>query len=172
GMIAPRRAGRSPIDFDQWDGPDAARERLLGFVKDEGIDDVVVLTGDIHTSWASDVPMNDSGYDRTAMEGSILTEFVTPAVTSPGIPGLDETIINPLRPQFPHIQYVELSHRGYIVLDVTRDRVQGDYYHLDGILEGEGNEFHAASWRVSSGHPYMIEEDFPIETCEAAPLAP
>src|SRR5690606_2258070 len=61
-MIAPLRLGGTPINIDQWDGYDAARERLLGFVEDNGIDDVVVLTGDIHTSWASDVPRNDSGY--------------------------------------------------------------------------------------------------------------
>jgi alkaline phosphatase D len=171
-MMAPLQLSGNPINLDQWDGYDAARERLLGFIEGEGIDDVVVLTGDIHTSWASDIPSNSSGYSRPDMTGSIVTEFVTPAVTSPGIPGVSESLINPLRPSFPHIQYVELSHRGYIVLDVTSERVQADWYHVDGILLNEGNEFHAASWSVSSGHPYVIEEDFPIETCGAAPLAP
>jgi phosphodiesterase/alkaline phosphatase D-like protein len=40
---------------DIWDGYEAERNRLLGFLRDERIDDVVVLTGDIHTSWANDL---------------------------------------------------------------------------------------------------------------------
>jgi alkaline phosphatase D len=172
-MMAPLKLNGTPLNFDQWDGYEAARERLLGFIEDEGIDDVVVLTGDIHTSWASDVPSLSSGYDRARQRGSIVTEFVTPAVTSPGLlEAVDESVINSLRPSFPHIQYFDLSHRGYIVLDVTPYAVQADWYHLDGIDLNEGSEHHGASWAVSSGHPYVIEEDFPTETCAASPLAP
>jgi alkaline phosphatase D len=172
-MIAPLELNGTAINFDQWDGYDAARERLLGFIEDEGVDDVVVLTGDIHTSWASDVPSKSSSYDRAKQKGSILTEFVTPAVTSPGlIEGADNSLIEALRPSFPHIQYFDLTFRGYIVLDVTSRRVHADWYYVDGIGPDQGAEFHGASWSVSSGHPYVIEEDGPTETCEAAPLAP
>jgi alkaline phosphatase D len=172
-MMAPLKLNGTAINFDQWDGYEPARERLLGFIEDEGVDDVVVLTGDIHTSWASDVPSKSSGYDRAKQTGSIVTEFVTPAVTSPGFLGaVDDSLIDSLRPSFPHIQYFELTHRGYIMLDVTARRVQADWYYVEGVAEDEGTEFYGASWSVSSGHPYVIEEAAPRETCGAAPLAP
>ena len=50
--------------------------------------DVVVLTGDIHSSWAMDLtemPYDAAMYDPATGEGSLAVEFVTPAITSPHI---------------------------------------------------------------------------------------
>ena len=49
------------------------------------MDNVVVLTGDIHTSWAIDLstnPYDDETYDPDSGAGALAVEFVTPAVTS------------------------------------------------------------------------------------------
>jgi len=47
------------LNNDQWDGYRPERERLFDFIVDNEIDNMVVLTGDIHTQWAMDLP-----YDR------------------------------------------------------------------------------------------------------------
>ena len=41
-----------------WDGYQAARDRVFDFLANERMRDVAILTGDIHSSWALDVPRN------------------------------------------------------------------------------------------------------------------
>ena len=49
----------------------------------ERIPDVAILSGDLHSSWAFDVPRNPwAGYDRSG-GGSIAVELVAPAISSP-----------------------------------------------------------------------------------------
>ena len=54
-------APTSPVplyNMDAWDGYAAARNRILGYVRDHTVPNVVVLTGDIHSSWAADLRAN------------------------------------------------------------------------------------------------------------------
>jgi phosphodiesterase/alkaline phosphatase D-like protein len=78
----------SVIAKDQWDGYTASRARLLKKLDECGIGNVVVLTGDIHSSWGMDIaenPFNPASYNAATGAGSVAVEFVTPGVTSPGI---------------------------------------------------------------------------------------
>ena len=43
------------FQVDAWDGYQAARTRLTDFLATEGIRNAVVLSGDIHSSWAADL---------------------------------------------------------------------------------------------------------------------
>ena len=65
-------------NLDAWDGYPAERARLLTAIRDGGVNDVVVTTGDIHTTWASDLPLQPfGGYDPVTGAGSVAVEFVT-----------------------------------------------------------------------------------------------
>ena len=121
----------SPFNTDQWDGYPATRTQLLNHLAAERIDNAVVLTGDIHSSWANEIAVNPfvpSMAERRAVE------FVCTSVTSPGID--DPAQAGPLETgllQTPHIKYVNLSRRGYLLLDVSADRAQGEWYHVRTI---------------------------------------
>ena len=43
---------------DQWDGYLASRNRFLTHLQTNTIKNVVVLTGDIHSSWGNDIAFN------------------------------------------------------------------------------------------------------------------
>ena len=64
--------------MDAWDGVAAARNRLLGFVRDARIGNVVVLTGDIHSSWVTDLKTDFA--DPTSPV--VATEFVGTSISS------------------------------------------------------------------------------------------
>src|SRR5690606_6453305 len=79
--------GTPTTNTDVWDGYRAARDRLLDTVASTNANSVI-LTGDIHSSWAFDVPRNPwRGYDRRTGDGCIAVEFATPAVSSPSSTG-------------------------------------------------------------------------------------
>ncbi len=163
---------------DQWDGYAAARDRVLRKLSADGIDNVVVLTGDIHSSWGSDItatPFDASTYDPLTGAGSLAVEFVTPAVTSPGIDDATQAAQfgGAIRATHPHIKYVDLFHRGYTLLDVTRERVQCEWYHLPTIKERNDTENLANSLQVKSGTNHLVPAPTPSTPRTDAPaLAP
>lgn len=163
-----------PINLDQWDGYAAARSRMLDVF--ETVDDVIVLTGDIHSSWVMDltpVPHTD-GYDPATGDGSVAVEFVTSAVTSPGIVGpIGDTLATIAMEQNSHIHYVNLGQRGYFILDLTADRAQADYFLLDGVQVDEGAQEWAVSYEVPTGVPHASATSGPLPMPGDAPeLAP
>ena len=163
-----------PINLDQWDGYAAARMRLLDVFAD--VDDVLVLTGDIHSSWVMDltpVPHTD-GYDPATGAGSVAVEFVTSAVSSPGIVGvLGDTLAGIAMEQNSHMHYVNLSQRGYVVLELSAERAQADYFLLDGVAVDEGAQEWTVGYEVPAGVPHASAVSTPLATPSDAPaLAP
>lgn len=110
-----------PINTDAWDGYPVTRQGLYNHILTNSISDFVVLTGDIHTSWAFDLK---SGSNKVGVE------FVTPSVTSPGSP-IDAGAA--LQLENPHLKYSELTKKGFIMLDVNSTRIQADWFYVNTI---------------------------------------
>jgi len=128
--------GQTIINPDQWDGYRPARERLFRHLIDNNISNNVVLTGDIHSTWCSDLTLNpwdSSTYNPQTGAGVVGAEFVCPAVTSPGPipdPTAAATLAAQLRFVSPHIKYIDLFRRGYGVLDLNHERALCEIYHV------------------------------------------
>ena len=143
------------FNVDQWDGYPASRQKVLNHLKDNNIDNTIILTGDIHSSWAMDItenPYDGSQYDGLTGQGSVAVEFVTPAVTSPALTNeveADQTAFY-LKATNPHMKFVDLFHRGYVLLDITHERTQAEWYHAESIVEpGNTNQVYAAGFKIN-----------------------
>ena len=160
------------LNGDAWSGYPAARDRFLNFIGDNNIDNVVVLTGDIHSSWCMDLVIDDGRYTSQDRSASVAVEFVCPGITSPSdanLSGLQPTILA----NSPHVRYSDVQKNGHVILDVTEDRVQADWYHVDGVAEGEGAESVSASWAVRDGQTVAEKADGPAsDNDDFIPLAP
>jgi alkaline phosphatase D len=163
-------AGTSPLNVDQWDGYAPARTRLLSHIQDQGIDNVVVLTGDIHSSWANDVPINIADYDEDTRAGSVVVEFVTPGVSSPGA-----SILESVSSSNPNIRFLNGTENGYMIIDITASRVQADWYRCapEDVATTEGEVAYRNSYAVEAGSPAVYEAEGPAaRKVTAPPLAP
>ncbi len=145
-MMAPLTVFGAAVNGDQWDGYPAERQRVYNHILTNNITDVVVLTGDIHSSWGNDLP--GSNYNGSNGAGSVGVEFVAPSVTSPGIdiPGGASAIML----ANDHIKYADLSRHGYVMLDVNKERVQGDWYYVNTIDSPSGDFTYGTS--LKSNH--------------------
>jgi alkaline phosphatase D len=163
---------------DNWDDYAGARKRVFDFLASEKIDNVVVLTGDIHSSWANDLcpnPFDPESYDPQTGRGSLAVEFATPGVTSPGT--LDPVAAEQRRldvvTRHPHVKFAEYNHRGYVLVDVTRERVQAEWYLVETVLEPSSKETLAAVQAVSYGETHLHANTEPSRPRERVPaLAP
>jgi len=151
------------LNLDQWDGYPGSRAAILDQLEQEQIDNVVVLTGDIHTAWAMDIardPMS-SDYDPATGRGSLAVELVTTSVTSPGPKGetadlaqREQTLVN----NRPHIQYVNLREHGYLLLDIDAQRTRGEFWYVDTIVERGDEEYLAAAYVTRSGANHLVRD--------------
>jgi alkaline phosphatase D len=145
---------------DQWDGYAASRARLLDVLREGAIDNVVILTGDIHSSWAVDItanPFDRASYDPSTGAGSVAVELVAPAVTSPGIedPGQATQYSGLIAATHPHVKFVDVFHRGYLLLDVSHERVQAQWYHVRTLDIRSAQEDLAATFETLAGTNHL-----------------
>lgn len=128
-MMAPLKAFGIAVNGDQWDGYPAQRDAIYNHVLTNNISNMVVITGDIHTSWANDLPT--ASYNSSTGAGSAGVEFVAPSVTSPGssLP-LGAAAIQAAN---GHIKYCDLTNHGYIIMDINQTRTQADWYNVATI---------------------------------------
>lgn len=160
---APNAAGGGLfLNPDQWDGYQPARDRLYAVVQGQDggapVRNLVVLTGDIHSSWAADLtrdPNNPDpragGYDAVTGEGALAVEFVGTSVSSPGMDDPGNALAAYLRSQNPHFKYIELNRRGYLLIDVTCERVVGEWWHLETVASPDARQVLAAAFAVQDG---------------------
>lgn len=121
------------VNNDQWDGYNAERKKLYDIILNNNIKNVIVLTGDIHTAWAMDLPYNTATYNANTGAGSVGVEFVCTSVTSSSSP----VALDPLYPLvsalLPHIKYVDLFKKGYGILDLKDTVAQGNFYSVPTV---------------------------------------
>ena len=143
-MMAPLTLFGTALNGDQWDGYPAERNRVFNHILTYDIKDVVVLTGDIHSSWANDLP--GTGYSSNG-SGSVGVEFVAPSVTSPGmdIPGGAGALML----ANSHIKYAELSSHGFVMLDVNKERTQADWFYVNTIDSHNSGYHYATSFKTT-----------------------
>lgn len=167
--------GFVPINLDQWDGYTPARARLFDLF--EASSNIVVLTGDIHSNWAMELtrdPHDPEVYNPATSEGSLGVEFVGTSVTSEGAPGvIGMSLEEQALATNEHIRYVNFRLRGYMLLDVTPERFQTDYWVLDGVEAGEGEQSRERSFSVAEGTNRLEEEAAgAMDRTDAPELAP
>ncbi len=168
-MLSPLLALGIPINDDQWDGYPKDQEAVLQFLRDSIADNKIVLTGDIHSSWANDIATPI--YDDTGA-GSAGVEFVGPSVTSPSMDlGWAEDAIQLMN---AHIKYIDITHRGFLMLDVNKSRTQGDYYFLNNINTPDTTYVYDNGWQCLDGNNFLIHapEASVRPLFEKIPLAP
>ena len=155
-MVSPLKAGSSALNQDQWDGYPAERAKILNHIRNNNIDNVVVLTGDIHTSWANDLPVDGVPYTSSTGAGSVAVEYVCTSVTSGSFINFSVPV-SLIQAFNPNIKYAELSKRGYLLLDVTNDKVQGDWIYMSTITDKVFTSSTAASWCDNDGDNHLTE---------------
>lgn len=133
------------MNTDQWDGYPLDRRKLQNLWAKYQTPNPIILTGDIHTSWANEIP---NALQPNA--APVAVEFVGASVTSSNamnIPG----IRNEIRYMNPHIKFLDLQHHGYFVTDICPDSVQTDFYFVNTIESTIYNSYRASGFSVRNG---------------------
>ncbi|MBF2066681.1 MAG: alkaline phosphatase D family protein [Calothrix sp. C42_A2020_038] len=111
---------KTAFNLDAWDGYVAARSRILKFLQQRKPNNPVVISGDTHSSWVSNL-LADFNNPQSSVVG---TEFVGTSITS-GFTASD--IIEKALPESPWVKYFNGRQRGYVFCDLTRSSWQTNF---------------------------------------------
>lgn len=195
-VFAPLRGVFGEFNADSWDGYRANRAAILEHLEREAIDDVVILTGDVHSAWALDVPAeapvaaapvapvagstNGTGsestsgakagstplagagapaYDPATGRGSRAVEVVAPAVSSPpfGTHPQGRAMVEKSAPMNPQIRYSNVVENGFVVLDVTAERVRAEFFASDPVQSRSTVCHRRAALEARSGTSHFVD---------------
>jgi alkaline phosphatase D len=154
-MVGSLKLGSTVLNTDQWDGYPAERTKVLSHIGNNNINNVVVLTGDIHTSWANDLAADPQSYNSQTGAGSVAVEMVATSVTSTGFPF--QVPLNLIQNSNPHIKYAELTKRGYLLLDLTSQQAQGDWVYMSTVMDKNYTALVGASWKADNNANHLTQ---------------
>ncbi|MBC7279475.1 alkaline phosphatase D family protein [Nocardioides sp.] len=134
--------------MDPWDGYVANRNRLLAGARTSGVENLVVITGDRHQNYASNL-LADYDDPESAVIGS---EFVGTSITSGG-DGADmttggETLLR----ANDHLKFFN-GQRGYVRVQVTPDELSSDFRVVPYVERQGAPVSTRATYVVENGRP-------------------
>jgi alkaline phosphatase D len=149
-VMATRLSPGVPAQVDAWDGYGYERKQILDHILDNNVQNVVAVTGDIHTFFAGTAyTTGDKSTGRAA-----LPEFVGGSATSLGLPestGYPVSVLQALALVNPHIAFYDFVKRGYGVIEIGPTQAVCDLKAVDAKTAGASTPTTIASFRVPLG---------------------
>ncbi|MDP3073532.1 MAG: alkaline phosphatase D family protein [Opitutaceae bacterium] len=138
------------LNMDKWPGYEFERRRLLRHLHDRKIANPVVITGDVHCNWATELPADFDQLDGR----SVGVEFVGTSITSKGdgTEALKEA--ETFRGKNPSAKFFN-DERGYVSCEVTR-QAWHTHYRTVPFVSRRGAPLHTrASFVVEAGRSQL-----------------
>jgi len=134
------------FNMDSWDGYPAARQRIIDFAVKKNINNLVVLTGDVHSSWAANL-LTDYNHPKSQMIGA---EFAGTSITSGGDGSDWRADTEKILSENPHITFFN-NYRGYVRCHVTPDQWRTDYRVIPYVTKPGAD--------ISTRASFILEKD-------------
>ncbi|MEY3386612.1 MAG: hypothetical protein RIR53_1423 [Bacteroidota bacterium] len=129
---------------DVWSNYPAQRNALSTFIRSRPVENVVVVTGDFHSTFAMEIPVTIG--EKIKPVG---VEFITPSVTSSNFdenfstvaglnviqPQLLKTVDTTLTQRNGHMKWNNITDHGYMIVSLFPDSVQSDWYFIKSLTE-------------------------------------
>ncbi|KAK3681138.1 alkaline phosphatase-like protein [Podospora appendiculata] len=147
------------LSGDSWDGYIANRNRTLQHLYDNNIGNNILLSGDSHQNWVSDLAwLGKKSYNSTTGQGAIGVEFAGTAVSSSGASGTilktrDSAAAQVKRNE--ELQWQEGYYRGYYVLSVKKDKVVAQYFGSPSVATRNNWDIPLANFTVLAGDNHL-----------------
>jgi alkaline phosphatase D len=130
-----------------WDGYPAARQRLLSGLRAAGIGNVVVLSGDVHSSWIMD--LRERADDPASLIG---TEIVATSLSSDCPRALSDPMTANVSHN-PHVRFFDVDRRGYVLNTVDRDHWRAALKFVDDVKVKGGTTRTGKQVVIAAGRP-------------------
>ena len=141
-----RRFNADGASMDSWDGYRASRARIQNGWVQRGTRNPVVLTGDVHRSWASDLKADYANPSSATIGAELVTTSVTSGGSGDGSTTIPDVATN------PHLRYF-INRRGYVRTAITQSQLRADFRVVATVTEHGAPATTARSFAIQDGVP-------------------
>jgi alkaline phosphatase D len=134
--------------MDAWDGYVASRDRVTQGWVEAGVRNPVVLTGDVHAHWASDLKLD---YDDPSSR-TVGAELVCSSITSGGDGQDSPSQSHPWMAYNPHLRFYN-NLRGYVRTTITPSEMTADFRCVEKVSVRGSEAFTRATFVVEDQVP-------------------
>ena len=124
---------------DGWSAYPAAQQRLIDALVRHKVANPMVLTGDLHAFFVSEV--------RDGRDRPVAIELVTSSIANNNT---DKTRVMPLN---PHIHFHDGTHSGYVLCEATPGRTRADLVAIGDMRDPRTPRSVLASFEIAAGDP-------------------
>ncbi len=153
-----------PYNLDAWDGYPAEKQAIIRHLKDNSIEDVIIISGDTHRSWAFEVPESIEAY-RKDPQATVAVEFGTTSITSANTDeGSSMEQARAIERLFltsgnnPHLKYTNQADHGYLILRLKPELAKAEWYFVNTIREPDPGQRLEKVFTVARGTYQLVEE--------------
>ncbi|MGH3090502.1 MAG: alkaline phosphatase D family protein, partial [Rubrobacteraceae bacterium] len=132
---------------DSWDGYPAARSRVLRHLETRDVPNPIVITGDWHSTFVSDLKPDFKDPDSP----TVASEFSCTSISSNGDDIVFGPYYGPMIPENPHIKFFDGDRRGYVRCHVNRERWLTDLRMVETVSRPDAPAYTLASFAVEAG---------------------
>lgn len=132
--------------MEKWSGYAYDRQQVMRFLDERRVKNPIVLTGDIHSNWVSDLRVDDRHMDTPV----VATEFCGTSISSSG-DGVDKPKhLKRLMTENPFVHFHNCQ-RGYVACTVTPNEWRSDFRVLDRVSDPNAAVHTRATYVVEAG---------------------
>jgi alkaline phosphatase D len=138
---------------DAWDGYPVARQRIIDHLAEARISNLMLITGDWHSTFVNDIKAGFSNPDST----TVATEFVGTSISSNGDFPVYGPYYGPMIDANPHIKFFDGDRRGYVRCRVDREAWRTDLRMVKTVSRSDAPVYTFASFEVKDGRPGAVQ---------------
>lgn len=153
------------LNLDQWDGFQAERSLILERVKRKGVENLVLITGDIH-SFAAGYAKKDFENPFNGDANVVAPEFVGGSITSSNLtelltsgkftaPPKVADFTQAVRIANPHMLFFDSSTHGYNVMRIEPAKILCTMKAVESVKRPHSGIKQLAAFEVSAGSPLI-----------------
>ena len=141
--------------MDSWSGYPGARESLLRTIMRHARERSVVITGDNHANWVSEINTTGAARERPAFAA---VEFLGTSISSGG-DGAERSTYLPesVLPENPHVKWHN-ARRGYMVCEATPTEWRTEFRTVPFVSQPDAPIETPTRWRMTHGRPGVERE--------------
>jgi alkaline phosphatase D len=134
--------------MDQWPGYEMNRRRLLKTFAERHVSNPIVIAGDIHSNWASNLLLDFDNLDSRA----VATEFVGTSISSGGNGVKEPKNLQGILAENPFVKFHN-GERGYLSCEITPKQWQTNYRVVEYVDRPGAPLVNRASFIVEDQKP-------------------
>ncbi|MFM8740427.1 MAG: alkaline phosphatase D family protein [Cytophagales bacterium] len=132
---------KMPRNLDSWDGFPAEKKKIINFIAQHKIENLIIASGDTHGSWAIEAATDISkNYKPFAIE--LGTTSISSGNGDERKPADSVKLAEQaLMKETPHIKYVNDRDHGYLLLTLYPQQSKAEWYYVETLRKPESTEY-------------------------------